>query len=84
MMMQVPYDFRPRLSGLQVAAHNYDRGRPGGYGARQVGPDQYVWEESRRPAPPNWDSGPSGPAPDISRPKTSPASALWPNLPTAG
>ena len=77
--MIVPRDPRPQFSQLAIVALNMDAGRSPMAGARQVGPDRFIMEDSRRPAP-SWDSGPSM---SVEVPESKPrtmARALWPNL----
>jgi hypothetical protein len=78
---KVPRDPRPQITGLMAAAINMGRGRPAGYGVIPVASGRYIMEDSRRPASPDWDSGPavSAPEPESSKPRTM-AKALWPDL----
>jgi hypothetical protein len=46
--MLVPIDPRPQLSQMMLAAKNMDSGREPMAGARQVGPDRYIFEDQPR------------------------------------
>jgi hypothetical protein len=81
--MDVPVDGRKQFSQLQVILANTSLGRMPLAGVERIGPDAYVAAGSW-PTPRPVSTGPSSiPEPEPERPKT-PASALWPHLPTGG
>jgi hypothetical protein len=88
-MPTVPVDGRRQFSQLDVVIANSQLaisqpGRMPLAGVSKIGPDMYV-EAGSWPVPRTVSTGPSSarPEPQPETPKT-PASALWPHLPTGG
>jgi hypothetical protein len=82
-MPTIPLDGRAQYSMADVVVANVGSGREPFAGVKQIGADRYVLANSW-PAPVKGDPWAGGFSPEapVSRPRT-PASALWPDLPSA-